>query len=312
VEGSYEIFPETDLFEIEPESGTEVKWLISAFDRVVTAKDDTISKFNPLDLTEPPTVETREYGGVGLLAVCQGPNEIFFLDKKGVISYNGSYFEDVSHIEGGSSVRNYIENIPSAYIGTSWMEYFDDTLLVGVPQGSDTYPTTILACYMPKKFWYVITGWAARCVCKYTTSAEGVVLHLGMATTGQVQRAFYGDDDDGTDITWVIRTADCDFGGSEFYKDFVKLFLNGAKLTNTDVTVTVEPYLDTVDTGLDVTEDINGGTISFDSSSNKTREIPIPQLGSLGQYLGVKITGTKRVTLRDLIQIIRVMEETYQ
>lgn len=301
-EESLDIYDALDFFEIEPSFGAAIKWMISTLDFVYVGKNDSVWKFDPQDLTLPPRVISRIYGGAGPLAVCAGENEFYWLDvgKAGVISYNGSFAEVISDssMVRGTSVKNYIEAIPAAYIHTCWMAYYSQFVLVGVPQTGDTYPTLILAYYVPKRFWIVISGWSARCA--YSAKIAGVnTLHLGHSTQGYVYNCFTGDDDAGVDITSIIQTADDDFDTPESRKDFAKLILWAKKLTSTDVTLTIEPYLDTVDSAKDITETI-------DSLTNKRSELGVPDLPYKGSFLGLKMTAIKRWSFRALAQWARL------
>ena len=147
----------------------------------------------------------------------------------------------------------------------------------------------------------MITGWPARC--GYISKASGTeILHLGHATVGHVYNAFSGDTDDGADITSIIHLANGDFGAPDSPKDYYKAFLYGNKLTATDVTLTIEPYID----GLDSTIDLDITKTILTSTIHNQLSLVIPQLGYLGVYLGLKITATKRWNFRLLSQYIRV------
>lgn len=301
-EESYDIFDHLDFFELEPDFGAAIKWVISALDFVYVGKNNSVWKFNPKDLSIPPYIISRIYGGAGPLAVCAGENEFYFLDggKAGVVSWNGSYAEVISDssIARGASIKNYIDNIPSAYIHTCWMLYYNQFILVGVPQTGDTYPTLILAYYVPKRFWFVISGWSARC--GYSEKIAGInTLHLGHSSTGFVYNGFSGDNDAGTDITSILQTADDDFDDSSSRKDFAKCILWGKKLTATDVTLLIEPYIDTVDSGRDVSETLSSLTL-------QRKEFGVPDLGYKGSFLGMKVTTTKRWSFSGLLQYSRL------
>ena len=301
-EESYDIFDHLDFFEIEPDFGAAIKWVVSALDFVYVGKNNSIWKFDPKDLTLPPRCVSRVYGGAGPLCVCAGENEFYFLDsgKAGVISFNGSYAEVISDssIARGASVKNYIDNIPAAYIHTCWMLYYNQFVLVGIPQTGDTAPTLILAYYVPKRFWVVISGWNARC--GYSEKIAGVnTLHLGHSSTGFVYNGFSGNTDDGTDITSIVQTADDDFDDPSSRKDYAKCIFWGKKLTATDVTLLIEPYIDTVDSGKDVSETLSDLTV-------KRKEFPAPQLGYKGTFLGMRISATKRWSFSSLLQHARL------
>ena len=292
---SVDIYDHDNFFEIEANMGGEIVWAISAMDFVYTGKTDSIWKFDPMDLSIPPRNMSRLYSGVGPLAVTEGDNELFFLDgSKKIISFNGSFFQDIGVSSQGrpSSVQNYLDLIPDAYIQTCWMDYHNGFLLVGIPQTGDTSPTLILALYVPKQIWIVISGWPARC--GYTSKIAGAdILHLGHALTGFIYNCFTGDTDDGADITSIIQTADGDFGMPEIRKDYAKAFLYTKKLTATDVTLMIEPYIDTVDSGSNL-------PITIDSLTHVRSEIPVCQLGYAGTFLGLKMTATKRWSFRSL------------
>jgi len=301
-EESVDIYDHDNFFEIEADMGGVIHWTISAMDFIFVGKSNSIWKFDPLDLSIPPRNLSRIYGGVGPLAVAGGDNEIYFLDgAKRVISFNGSFFENIGEASQirQSSVQNYLDLIPTAYIQLCWMRYYDNFLLVGVPQTGDTYPTLILAYYVPKQIWIVISGWPARCA--YSEKISGVnTLHLGHPTTGFVYNGFSGNNDAGTSITSIIQTADGDFGLSEVRKDYAKCFLFGKKLTSTTATLTIEPYIDIADSALDI-------SLSVDSTVHNRFEIPMPQMGYAGTFLGMKITTTERWAFRSLFEYARMI-----
>jgi hypothetical protein len=241
---------------------------------------------------------SRVYSGVGPLAVCEGENDIYFLDPKyGVVMWNGSWFDD----KFGLEIKDYIEAIPSAYVGLTWMRYFDKTLYVGIVAAGGTYPTIILSCYIPTHSWYVISGWPSRC--GYVAKINGVeTFHLGHATTGFVYNAFSGDEDGvGVDITSIIWLPNDDFGSPETPKDYYKLFLYGNKLTATNVTLTIEPWID----GADTTIDLDTTLTVLDSLTHNALEMTVPQLTYFGIYLGLKISAIKRWNFRELLQYAR-------
>lgn len=301
-EESYDIYDHLDFFEIEPDFGAAIKWVVSALDFVYVGKNNSIWKFDSKDLTLPPRCISRIYGGAGPFAVCVGENELYFLDvgKAGIVSWNGSFAELISDssIARGASIKNYIDNIPSAYIDRCWMLYYNQFVLIGIPQTGDTYPTLILAYYVPKRFWFVISGWNARC--GYSEKISGVnTLHLGHASTGFVYNGFSGDDDAGTDITSIFQTADDDFDDSSSRKDYAKCTLWGKKLTSSDVSLTIEPYVDTVDSGKNITE-------TFTELTIKRKEFGVPDLGYKGTFIGMKISATKRWSFSGLLQYARL------
>lgn len=299
---SVDIYDHDNFFEIEANFGGKICWIISAMDFIYVGKSNSIWKFDPLDLSIAPRNLSRIYGGVGPLAIAEGDNQIFFLDgAKRVISFNGSFFENFGEASQGrpSSIQNYLDLIPDAYIHLCWMKYHDNFLLVGVPQTGDTSPTLILAYYIPKGIWIVISGWLARC--GYSAKIAGVnTLHLGHSTTGFVYNCFSGDNDAGTAITSIIQMPDGDFGMPEIRKDYAKSFLFGKALTSTTATLTVEPFLDLADSTLDI-------SLTVDSTVHKRFEIPMPDMGYAGTYLGMKITSTVRWAFRSLFEYARMI-----
>lgn len=301
---SVDIFDHDNFFEIEANFGGKINWILDAMDFTYVGKSNSIWKFDPNDLTIPPRNLSRIYGGVGPLAVTVGENEFYFLDgAKRVISFNGSFFENIGEVSPNrlSSVQNYLDLIPDACIQTCWMLCHDNFLLVGIPQTGDTSPTLILAYYIPKQIWIVISGWPARC--GYSAKLAGInTLHLGHATTGFVYNCFSGDDDAGAAITNGIQTSDWDFGSPEIRKDYAKFFLFAKKLTSTSVTLTVEPYLDTVDSTKDM-------TLTIDSTEHKRfgDDISVPELGYAGTFLGLRIFATTRWAFRSLFEYARTI-----
>jgi hypothetical protein len=308
-EKSCDVFDHEEFFEIESQSGGQIRWLLSYLNFVFVGKDDSIWKFDPYNLDLSPSLESRLYGGVGLLACCKGENAFFFLDKTGVISYNGSYFQLIS-----DPIQNYIDEIPVVYLSSCWMEYFNETLLIGIVRSGGTYPTTILSCYKPEspdRSWSIISGWNVGCSTSYKSAGEGSIFHLGSATNGYVWRAFYGDTDDGSDITSILWFKDDSYQQPEIGKDFAKLFLFGNKETSTDVPLTIEPWIDLADSDVNLTETIQGGSTSLTSTLLDKLEISGTQFGYFPSYLGLKITATKRWNFRELVSVIRLKEPTY-
>lgn len=303
-EGSVDIFDHDNFFEIEASFGGKINWLLDAMDFTYVGKSNSIWKFDSNDLSIPPRNLSRIYGGVGPLAVAAGENEIFFLDgAKRLISFNGSFFENIGEASPtrSSSIQNYLDLIPDAWIQTCWIRWYDNFLLVGIPQTGDQSPTLILAYYLPKRIWIVISGWAARC--GYSAKIAGVnTLHLGHSSTGFVYNCFSPsqDTDAGIDITSIIQTSDGDFGEAEIRKDYAKNFLFAKKLTSTDVTLTLEPYIDTVDSTLDL-------SLTIDSTTHKRSEVPMPQMEYAGTFLGLKMTATKRWAFRSLFEYARMV-----
>lgn len=330
---SFEVFDHLNFFEIESDGGDKIYWVCSFLNFIFVGKGRSIWKFDAYNLDNLPSLESRLYGGVGPLAVIVGENEFYFLDKTGVISYNGSFFECISDTspERGrvGGVKNYIDAIPSDQIHKSWLLYFDKTLLIGIPQTGDTYPTTILAYYTVNRSWYVITGWEARCGYTTKNSTSGHILHLGLATLGRIHRAFYGETDDGVVIEATIQTGDSDYGMPDNRKDYNILFLYGNKLTSTDINLSVIPYIDLVEkppinygtvltidgsivttiTGFPV---ITAGSVGFVSLTDERQRMTVPQLGYYGTHLGLKLVTQQRWTLRGLTQVVRILEDSFR
>jgi hypothetical protein len=302
-ENSYETFDPLNFFEIEPNAGFEIKWLISFNNFVWVGKEDSIWRFDPNNLDIPPYCVTRDFGGVGLLSVIKGKNEFYALSKTDAIICNGDTVTSFSE----PWVRNFINSIPSTYLDKSWMEFFDNTILIGIPQGSDTSPTLILAFHTLTNSWFTISGWTVRCAMVPPKGSEGNILLLGSATLGQVYRGFYGDDDDGVAIQSVIFTSHQDFGSPELMKDYSKIFIFGNTLTSSPVQLVINPWLDGGDTGINLTDPI---LTTITSSANSKLELPMPSLGGFGSFLGLKITATKRWTFRGLTQHIRQLGAT--
>jgi hypothetical protein len=315
--GSCEVFNHLNFFEIEPNI-TSIKWLHSIFNFIFVGKEDSIWKFNPINLSEKPLKLTDQYGGVGLLSVVSGEDELFFLDSTGVISYNNSFFDRISDATPShpSSVASYIEDIPSAYRDQCWMEYYQNTLFVGVVEAGGTYPTVILAWYPRKKLWYVIrssnNGWNTSCAVSYKSALAGDILLLGHATAGFVYIGLEPSSnvdtsvaDTTNEITSILHFPDRDFGEPESFKDYDTHFLFGRKLAaGTNVPITITPYVDSV-AQTPLTEDFRGTTLSIDSLTGKKLEINFPQFGYLASYLGVKITAVGRWMFHSLTEMVR-------
>ena len=327
-EGSYEIFDPLNIFEIEPQSGMGIKWLHSEFNKCYVGKEDSIWSFDPLKLDVPPTLETRLWSAVGKNGVCSGENCFFYLDQRAVVRCDGTTHTEVST----PFVRNYINQIPLSAIKRVWMRYYDHVLYVGIPieflnenvvDGSGNLVLDILNEQVVEKFavtnnlilcmntttgqWYTFTGWNVSCALTSFSQLFGRHLYLGSASSGYIYDALVGDDDDGDDIVSTIITKDDDFGEPETMKDFIKLYLMGRKLTNSDVQLSITPVADTVSSGIVIADN----TTLIDSLTHKRLEIPMPQLNGEHTFLGLIITATKRWAMRTLTQIIRPREATY-
>lgn len=325
-EYSYEVYDPLNTFDIEPHSGAEIKWLISEFGYVWVGKFDSIWYFNPANLDIPPVCATRAWGGVGKNAVCNGENCFFFLDKKGVVMSTGSSFEEIST----PFVRNYIDQIPEDTFDKVWMQCYDHILYIGIPityenenivdgsgnlvvDGSsnqviaayEVIPNVILCFNVRERKWYKFSGWHTSCALTSSAASFGRHLYLGNGGSGYIYEAFSGDDDDGTDITSTLTFKDDDYGKPETRKDFYKIFLCGYKLVG-DAQLTITPVLDLVESSNTIADT----TSKLTSLISETKEIPMPEMGGMGTYLGLKITATSRWAFRSLIQVIRLGEET--
>lgn len=303
-------------------------WLHSEFGLMYVGKEDAIWSFDPTNLDIKPRVETRLYGGVGVKAVTRGENCFYFLDPLAVVRCDGSSFAEISN----PFVRNYLEAIPKEWFYRVWMEYYDHTLYIGVPQKIDkediidvggdqvidastndviinnAVATNIILVYdVPKQRWYVLTGWDVLSATTSFSPAFGRHLYLGSTSSGYVYDAFVGDDDDGTPIESIIRTKDDCFGEPETLKDYEKFFVTGEKLTVDDVQLTLTLYRDRVAAGVVIAD----STTLLDSFIHNKLEIPAPDMGGPGTYLGVEIKATKRWLFRSLTQVVRPREATY-
>ena len=306
-EGSVDIFDPINFFEVEQNS-VEIKWLHYWNKHVFIGKEDSVWKFDPYNLAQKPSCESRIFGGVSLLSVCDGENEFYFLDKKGVVSYNGSHFDE--HIS--DDVKNYFAGIEPTRFGQCWMKYWNEYLLVGFPYQDSTICNRILACWRPQKerFWFLIVDWEVNCAATFK-STQGNVIHFGgsRAANGYVWRGFYGDTDDGISITSILQTGDQDFDHPTVGKDYHQIQLVGKKESSANVTLTVEPYIDCVDSTKDLTLDNEGASVIMTSLTHNRWEIPGMQFSYFPTFLGIKITATKRWCLRRLTQFVRLLEE---
>ena len=303
-EGSFEIFNVLNFFTLEEKSGIRIKWVHSEFNKVYLGKEDSVWSFDPSNLAVAPVCETRLYGGVGVNGVCSGENSFFYVDRFAIVMCTGSSHQEIS----SPWVRNYLEQVlPSAFYKV-WLQYYDHNLYVGLPiVESEVEHWTILVRNSANNGWSIFTGWDAITATTSLAPAFGRHLYLGHATQGFVYDALVGDDDAGTPISSELRLKDSDFSEPETFKDYLKLFLLGAKLTATNVQLTLTPYLDKVSSGID----INDSTTLIDSLVQTNKEIPMPSLGGIGVNLSVKITATGRWLLRSLVQIIRRREVTF-
>ena len=326
-EGSYEIYDVLKFFTMEEDSGMQIKWLHSEFGRVWAGKEDAIWSFDPANLDIPPRCESRIYSGIGMHAVCSGDNCFYYVDRYGVIRCDGA-----SHTEISGPVRNYLDQVPTEWLKSIWIRYFDNTLYIGIPlrlegyhvitsTGDRVYDAAdeeviesqmvvsnfILVHHIPSKRWYTFVGWDVRTAATSSHPIFGRHLYLGHNSTGYIYDALTGDNDDGTPIESILWLKDSDFGEPETLKDYSKVYLTGAKMTATDVPLTITPYLDRADSGLVV----NTSVAVITSETHTRLELPMPEMGAGGTYLGMKIVATERWKLRSLVQIARPREETH-
>ncbi len=322
---SIEVYDIDDFFEIEKDTGFDIYWLHFFSTRVYAGKGNSIWSFDPKNLDLPPIRESRLYGGAGPLAVCEGENGFYFLDKNksGVIFFNGQSFINIADAQNApSKVRNYIAAIPDAYVDRCWMLFMSNTLFVGIPETGQTYPTIILAYHVPTGFWYTISGaeWKARC-----GYVDRTTMHLGHATTGYVYNCFTGDLDETSAITSILWTKDDDFGQPEILKEYEKVFIFAGGLAATSVILQVAIYqnLASVATIYDSVSGSSFGHGSFGHGTfghmvaaatlgvHKKIELPAPQIGTKGTYLGLKVTSSNRWIFRGLTQVVRLEEPMF-
>jgi hypothetical protein len=303
---SVEIFNHSLMFEIENHRGTAIKWLLSAFNRVYLGKEDSIWSFDPDNLTEEPTLETRLYAGVNPQSVIMGENEFYFLDPSGkVVSFNGSFFSSVGD-DLYKQLRSYNFNQSNTH---THLQLFEDNLILaytdfGTPANSFTY-----LCYKPQsenKLWWQITGWKMSVSISFKTSSVNK-LYFGSGQYGYVYRGFSGTTDDGTIIPTKLRWGLDGFGVPEVRKDFAKLFFIMSKKSGTTTAFTITPIYDG-DT--DLTSPLTvGGTEIF-----KVFDIPTPPLDqSFRSHLGVEIATSTTFGWEFLwlVEIVRLLEEAY-
>ena len=317
----------SNFFEIEPNQGHSAQWGLSDFGYAYIGLSDSIWQFSPETLsTTSPIALTRAYGGVGAKARCLGENGFYFYSQdNSVVFYNGASFQDISEI-GTNKVKNFLLNVPKVYQSTISMEYYDHTLFVFIPQGTDIYPTKVLAFDTIKQQWYVITGlnWAATAT--YTSDVDS--LYIGSPSTGVVYEALTGNDDDGTAIVSQITSSDMDCGMPDILKWTDRIFIfgtlpagvttpaKGFVVARLDGSATL-PVGDTA-TGQGFGTDPFGETIfgtdtysSFTATVNERKDYPVTNAGYQGTTVGFQITLYGRWSLRQITQVVQTLEPTY-
>ncbi len=327
---SYDLYDQlTNFFEVEPSFGHALLWGIDFNGFVFFARDDLIGHFDPTNLTNLPFIDIRAYGGANVKGVCLGENGIYFLSSgMYIIRFDGSSFQDISQ-SGGSKIRNYLLSIPAEDVKNVVMEYYDHCVLVSIPTSSSTTSAVVLVYDTLTSRWYVINSstWDASAL--YST---GTSLYLGSSSGGKVCLGFVGDDDLGTPITSHIVLRDDDCGVPEIMKYHEKVFIYGkCEVPGVTVSTIVLQRLDTTIVGALGTVLVGGGfgrDVGFGVAPFGT-SITIPltnyinacfggvdglgavNTGYQGTYVGLEILSQGRITLRSIVQVIRLLEPTY-
>lgn len=304
--GSYDVFNTEKMFEIEGHSGRQIRWLHSAFDKVYVAKEDSIWSFDPDDLTKPPHLETRLYGGYSAVTVVQGENEFYFLDPSGrIISFNSSFFSDVS-----ADIYADLKTCVGFTTAVIHLQYYDDLLMFFFVDSAA--PTTCMtyACYKPyapNKFWFDIYPWKVCSSVSFKT-VTGNRLYIGSATLGLIYRAFYGTTDDTAIISTYFHTKMSDFDQPETRKDYLKLFIFVSFPTGTLGSFSITPLYDD-GSGSDTV------TVAASTSNYSRLEIPLPPMtaGYPVNFLGFKIvtSTTFGYDLISFVEIVRLFADNY-
>lgn len=296
--GSYEIFDDMEFFEIEKDSGKQILWLISAFNRVFVGKEDSIWSFDSNHLEQPPKLESRFYSAMGLLSVVEGENEFYFYDKKsGIVSYNGSYFAVISD----DIKPNLMPLIGDPYYAVT-LEYYDDLLLCNFPSA---YGSNLYVCYKPNdanKFWFYQYGWDYVCTFTYRTTTTYKLLLGGAA--GIIYYGYEGDTDNGIAIASALSTAYKDFNSPEERKDYARVFLFASKVTALDATLILQPTGDGIGAPAAI-------TLTIDSSLITIKEVPIPSFGGPQYFLSLQMITSQRIRLKRIVEVVRAWGKTF-
>ena len=131
-------------------------------------------------------------------------DDIFFLAKDGVrgafktatdtLQYKTSL--PVSH-----TIKDEVDSISWNYAHLASAIEFDNKYFISLPVDSSKYNNEVWVYYPATNGWMVITGWNVADFSVLQINGENRLFAID-STTGEIYRAWYGSDDDGTDIAY--------------------------------------------------------------------------------------------------------------
>jgi hypothetical protein len=287
--GTYEIFDETKIIEVAPQDGGEIMALVPFEDELHILKETSHWKHN--DETDQPVQLHGEYGLSAPKAWAIAGNALYYWSRPyGIIQWDGS-----QHTRFGlKQAKPILDDVHDDAMELVDIVYHDEYLFIAYSTQTSApfYNDKILWCYLPAGIWGTISAWPVGAWIPFPDKGKLYFATSHGDSSDYLVEAFAGDTDWGNAITTTYQSRHIPFGVPEQAKEMHRLYLNGAKLTATDVALTIQPYADCDSYGSVITSH------SITSTSNTHARVTFPPLGIHRFYLGYKITATARHVLR--------------
>jgi len=228
----HEHYP-SDYYVVTP-NGENVTGLVSLMTNVYIFTENSISILNtpttgnPIQAWNCYQVEGR-IGCIAPRSIVSVNGLVFFLAKDGVYVFDGRLVKRISYplID--------LSNINTSYQHLSAAFYYDGKYYLSIPEGTSTVPNVTYELNLDGLTWnkYTNKGFSAY------ELYQGNVLGSS-PSSGLVYKAFYGNDDDGSNITLEFYTKPFELTKYPIYKSFKKLHL----LMDGTGTVTIKITID--------------------------------------------------------------------
>ena len=184
---------------------------------IIIIGQDQVWGLNPT-LTPAPTTDKPEkileIGCVASNTAVMVGDDVYFLSKDGV---RGVFRTQQDKLQGGASyplsfaLKTRFEAISWGSITKACAVYFDNKYFLSLPVDASTYNNEVWVYYPASQAWCVIPDWNVAKFATVAISGEQRLYAID-STDGLVYRAWYGNDNNGTDITSVAAGREEDFG----------------------------------------------------------------------------------------------------
>lgn len=216
--------------DISKSDGEKVTGLVAFQDNIFIFKTNSVWKMT-FTGSEYPTLSliTRAVGCIAPKTICVVENDIFFLSYKGVyvIGNEPNYVGVIRTNELSAKIRDKIQSVNKSRIDDAVAYYYDNKYVLCVSDGGSTYNNIAYVYDRERLAWFgPWTEMNIRSTCVFTDTDGTRYLLTGQDSGGRIIKQFSGNDDFGTEISFIVAFKQDDMEKPELLKTYQHRFLN--------------------------------------------------------------------------------------